>query len=192
MPRPVLSTPAELPNELLGKRVLLRPYAEADAEPVFAAMEESRNHLRPWVTWLDHNRSVADVRGYCARCAANWRQRSDMTLGIFERETGRFLGGTGLHDPDWDLRAFEIGYWLRASAVGRGYTTEAVRLLAAFALDALRANRVEISCDAANVASQRVAERAGFTLDGRLRNGLLAPNGQPVDRLVFSRIPGDR
>jgi len=41
------------------------------------------------------------------------------------------------------------------------------------------------------VASQRVAERAGFILEGRLRNGSLATNGNPVDLLVYALIPED-
>ena len=136
---PTVSTLIDLPAELREARVLLRPYRADDAEAVFAAVDESREHLRPWVTWVDANRAVDDVREYCIRCAANWILRSDLALGIFDAASGRFLGGTGLHDPDWELRAFEIGYWLRVSALGHGYATESTRLLADFALAPLQA-----------------------------------------------------
>src|SRR5215217_1640070 len=185
----IVPTLIELPSELRAQRVLLRAYGGDDAEQVFAAIDESRDHLRPWVTWVDNNRSLDDVRDYCIRSHANWLLRTELPLGIFDAVSGRYLGGTGLHDPDWQLRAFEIGYWLRVTATGYGYATESTRLLADFALSRLQARRVALRCDARNDASSRVAERAGFVLEGRLRNVSVAPDGTVRDDLVYAVIP---
>src|SRR5215207_4524787 len=173
----IVPTLIDLPPGVRGTRVLLRPYRGGDAEHVFAAIEESRAHLRPWVTWVDNNRTVDDVRDYCIRRQANWLLRTELALGIFDSVNGRYLGGTGLHDPDWELRTFGIGYWLRVTATGHGYATESTRLLADFALSRLQARRVTLRCVARNDASRHVAERAGFTLEGRLRNVRVAPDG---------------
>ena len=191
MSNPIAPTLIELPSELRGSRVLLRPYRGDDAEQVFAAIDESRDHLRPWVNWVDNNRTVDEVRDYCIRSQASWLLRTELVLGIFDVVSGRYLGGTGLLDPDWELRAFEIGYWLRVSAVGHGYATESIRLLADFALSRLQARRVTLRCDARNDASRRVAERAGFVLESRLRNVLMAPDGSVSDDLVYAVVPED-
>jgi RimJ/RimL family protein N-acetyltransferase len=180
-----------LPNELRSPRLLLRPYRSADADEIFAAVDESRAHLRPWMGWVDDHVSVDNSRDWCAHCAANWLLRAELTVGIFAAASGRFLGCVSLHDPDWDLRAFGIGYWLRASALGQGYATEAVRLLVDLAVGPLAARRVELRCDARNEPSRRVAERVGFVLEGRLRNAVFAPDGQPGDVLVFALPPND-
>jgi RimJ/RimL family protein N-acetyltransferase len=192
MSSPVVPTLIDLPSELRGPRVLLRPYRQDDAEHVFAAIDESRDHLRPWVTWVDDNRTVDDVRDYCIRSQASWLLRTELALGIFDSVSGRYLGGTGLHDPDWELRAFEIGYWLRLTAIGHGYATESTRLLANFALSCLEARRVTLRCDARNDASRRVAERAEFVLEGRLRNVSMAPDGTVRDDLVYAIVPEDQ
>jgi RimJ/RimL family protein N-acetyltransferase len=192
MSSPVVPTLIDLPSELRGPRVLLRPYRQDDAEHVFAAIDESRDHLRPWVTWVDDNRTVDDVRDYCIRSQASWLLRTELALGIFDSVSGRYLGGTGLHDPDWELRAFEIGYWLRLTAIGHGYATESTRLLANFALSCLEARRVTLRCDARNDASRRVAERAEFVLEGRLRNVSMAPDGTVRDDLVYTIVPEDQ
>ena len=180
-----------LPDALRSERLVLRPLRPDDAEPLFAAVDESRAHLRPWLPWVDSHASVDDARDYCARCAANWLLRTDLTVGVFEAADGRYLGGAGLHDPDWELRAFEVGYWLRASALGRGYVTEAVRLLVDLAFGPLGARRVRLRCDARNGASRRVAERVGFVLEGRLRNAFLDQDGEPADDLLFALVPED-
>jgi RimJ/RimL family protein N-acetyltransferase len=192
MSKPIVPTLIDLPSELRGPRVLLRPYRADDAEQLFAAIDESRDHLRPWVTWVLNNRTVDDARDYCIRSQASWLLRTDLTLGIFDVVSGRYLGGTGLHDPDWHLRAFEIGYWLRVTAVGHGYATESTRLLVDFALSSLKARRVMLRCDARNHASRRVAERAGFILEGRLRHVSIAPDGSISDDLVFVLVPEDQ
>jgi ribosomal-protein-serine acetyltransferase len=192
MSKPIVPTLIDLPAELRGPRFLLRPYRADDAEQLFAAIDESRDHLRPWVTWVDNNRSVDDVRDYCIRSHANWLLRTELPLGIFDAVSGRYLGGTGLHDLDWQQRAFEVGYWLRVTAIGHGYATESTRLLVDFALSHLQARRITLRCDARNDASRRVAERSGFTLEGRLRNVRCAPDGSISDELIYAIVSEDQ
>ena len=69
--------------------------------------------------------------------------------------------------------------------------TETVRALARTAFDRLGARRVEIRTDAANERSWRVAERAGFTLEGVLRKDSVTPQGEPRDTRVYARVCGD-
>ena len=191
MPRPAHPTLIPLPDELRSERVVLRPLRPEDAKAVYEAIDEARDHLRPWMDWVDNHRSVEDTLDYCLRSAAKWLLRSDLGLGIFDAASGGYLGGTGMHEPEWELRAFEIGYWIRPTAEGRGFVGDAVGLLATLAFEWLAAQRLEIRCDATNERSRRVAERAGFVLECRLRNEARAPNGQARDTLVFSLVPDD-
>jgi RimJ/RimL family protein N-acetyltransferase len=157
---------APLPAEILGPRLCLRPFLAADAPAVWEAIAASLDHLAPWLPWADQYRSEEDVLDYLLRARAIWEQQVDLPLGIFHREDGRFLGGTGLHRVDWEQRHFEIGYWLRASEVGKGYAREAVRLLTRLAFRDLAATRVEIRVRPDNAPSRRVAESVGFPLVG--------------------------
>jgi ribosomal-protein-serine acetyltransferase len=91
----------------------------------------------------------------------------------------------------WEIPSFEIGYWLRRSAEGHGYMSEAARLLTDFVLNDLKANRVEIQCDERNTHSANVARRLGYVQEGRLRNEVQAPDGAVRNTLIFSRVPGD-
>ena len=102
------------------------------------------------------------------------------------------LGGTGLHPRNWEIGYFEIGYWVRASAEGRGYIAETVRLLTDYAFDTLKANRLEIRCDELNVRSAAIPKRLGYVLEGRLRNDVATSDGRLRTTLVFSLIPEDR
>jgi ribosomal-protein-serine acetyltransferase len=181
----------EIPAELRGPRVLLRPLSLRDARAVWEAIEESRAHLSPWLPWVHTVRSLDDERTVIGRLRARWKLRQGLTVGIFDRITGRYLGGSGLHRINWDLRIFEIGYFIRAPEEGKGYITETVQVLTRFAFDDLAASRVEIYVAPRNVRSVRVPERLGFVLEGTLRRCREAVDGQPEDRHVFALIRED-
>ncbi len=145
----------------------------------------------PGYLLLMSTRHVDESRAWINGQRAQWILRKSMNCGIFEIATKRFLGGIGLHVHSWSIPSFEIGYWLRKSAEGHGYMTEAVRLLTDFALNELGAKRVEIQCDERNTHSANVARRLGYVQEGRLRNDFQSPDGAVRNTLVFSRIPGD-
>ena len=93
---------------------------------------------------------------------------------------------------DWEVPKFEIGYWCRTRFTGQGYVTEAVRGITAYAFDTLAARRVEIRCDSRNLPSVRVAQRAGFLLEGELRNNEVGTDGSARDTLIFALTPEHR
>ena len=179
-------------EELRGERVMVRPYRESDAQALFEAIAESRDHLRPWLPFADEHQTVDESRHWIIQQLANWILRDDLMLSIWEQATGRYLGGTGLHPHDWEIGYFEIGYWIRVSAEGYGYISESVRLLTDYAFDNLKANRLEIRCDELNVRSASIPKRLGYVLEGRSRNDVATTDGRLRTTLVFSLIPEDR
>ena len=178
-------------DERRGERVLVRPFRADDAEDHFAAVMESLDHVRPWLPWAAFYSTIDDSRDFIARAMARWTLREDLIVGLWDARAGEFVGGSGLHPRDWDAGVFEIGYWIRRSAEGRGYVTEAVRLQTDFAFARLGANRVFIRCDARNTRSAAVPRRLGFVQEALLRNDMRDPAGALRDTLVFALIPGD-
>jgi RimJ/RimL family protein N-acetyltransferase len=111
-------------------------------------------------------------------------------MHLYLKGTETLVGISGLQGIDWEVPRFEIGYWCRTRFTGRGYITEAVRGITSFALETLGARRVEIRCDARNLPSARVAERAGFRLEARLFNNEVGADGTLGDTLIYATIPG--
>jgi RimJ/RimL family protein N-acetyltransferase len=111
-------------------------------------------------------------------------------MGLFLRDGG-LLGDLRLRPTDWRLPSFDIAYWLRLGAESHGYAAEAARLLTRQAFEGLQARRVAISCDPRNTRSASVAQRLGYTLEGRLRSSAIGPDGQPCDLLLFALISED-
>jgi RimJ/RimL family protein N-acetyltransferase len=192
MEKEVLHNPIlrELPDRLVGTRIVVRPYQIGDGPAVWNAIDESRSHVHPWLTWPGEHRTPANTEAAVRRWRANWLLREDLPVGLWEKEgERRYLGGSGLHRIRWDVPSFEIGYWLRRSAQGFGYMTEAVRLLCGLAFDTLGAQRVFIRCGSENVRSAAIPLRVGFVREGILRNDSRDADGKLYDTLVFAITP---
>lgn len=169
----------------------MRPYRPGDAPALLEAVSSSRADLAPWLPWVEQMHTLQQAEESVRRLCARWLLRDDLTLGVWHRTTGELLGGTGLHRIDWDVPSFEVGYWLRTSAQGRGYMTETVRALTQFAFELLHAVRVEIRCERTNVRSAAVARRLGFIHEGTLRSSRRDAAGYLSDTLVFALIRED-
>ncbi|MFN3729049.1 MAG: GNAT family N-acetyltransferase [Fimbriimonadaceae bacterium] len=167
----------ELPDEIHTPRLVLRPFREGDQDAMLEAVEESRTELEAWMPWApgyQHQHAVEFVR----TAHANWLLRRDLPMAITDRATGRFLGGTGLHRIQWDIPAFEVGYWIRTGQTGQGFVTETVRHLIRFAFDDLHGRRVLIRCHRDNVKSSAIPRRLGIPYEGERRNEIRGPDGR--------------
>ena len=168
----------------------MRCPAIGDGGLIYEAVKESLPELRQFITsapWAAAEPSVDSSEVFSRIGNANFLARKDLPFLIFSRETGAFIGCTGLHRPDWEVPKFELGYWIRTSQSGKGFVTEAIRTLAGMAENELSAARLEIFTDSANQKSRAVAERTGFHLDATLVNYRRKPDGALQDYCLYAR-----
>jgi len=76
-------------------------------------------------------------------------------------------------------------------STGRGFATEAARATTQLAFDEFHVTRVEMEIKVDNLASIRVAEKCGFTLEGRLRKREREKSGELVDTFLFGMLLSD-
>ena len=181
----------DIPSQLVGQRVIVRPYRPGDGTALWDAVEESREHILPWLPWGPSHKSPDDSEAFVRKCHAKWLLREDMPMGVWDRTGEKYLGGSGLHRIEWGVPSFEIGYWLRKSAQGRGYMTEAVWLITQLAFETLKAQRVFIRAAAGNYRSAAIPPRLGFIHEGTLRNSARNANNELCDMLMFAMTPGE-
>ncbi len=162
-------------------QVSLRHWVPDDAPALARAVNESLDHLRPWMPWAAGEPRSASWRAELIR---EWeRDRlggGDEVLGIFV--DGAVAGGCGLHRRIGD-DGIELGYWVHVDFVRRGVATEVVRQLCERAFAQPDVARVEIHHDRANEASGAVARRSGFTLVEENPRPRQAPADEGVERV---------
>jgi RimJ/RimL family protein N-acetyltransferase len=171
--------------------VILRPFDLPDLRDLRAAVEETRPTLLRFLPWGDQHRSDENTAAFLTRARREFDERTMFALSIHAIDGGRLLGGSGLNVRDFGARYFEIGYWIRASAEGKGYVQEAVRLVTAVGFEQLEANRIELRSDTTNEKSLRVARRAGYVFEGTSRRSAVRCDGTIRDLAVFSMVRED-
>jgi RimJ/RimL family protein N-acetyltransferase len=186
-----LNTDGEAPiaRSLATERLCLRGAVADDAPAMNAAVLASWSELSRWMEWAQGVKpTMRDTIDQIERQEAGFENRSGFSFSIFEKRAGTFIGNCSLFRFDWTVPRGEIGYWCSTDWVGHGYITEAVLALTKFAWS-LGLVRVEIRCDAKNLRSRAVAERAGFALEGVLKNECRNPQGALRNSCVFAQIP---
>ena len=176
------------PEVLETERLVVRVARPGDGPMLNGAILESREELKRWLGWVTPPPTVEQSESTCRRAYARFLLNEDLMALFTLRGSGVLVGGSGLHRANWELRRFEVGYWGRTAYCGRGLITEGVRALAEHALRELAASRVFLTTDERNIASRRLAERAGFDLEGVLRNERLDLEGKFRNTCVYSRV----
>jgi ribosomal-protein-serine acetyltransferase len=177
-------------SELTNGSVRIRPYRPEDTARLFESARESIAEIYPWMEWCYPDYSMTDSSVWVMGREAAWSAGTDYSFVICDATTDAFIGGAGLNQLNGLHRIANLGYWVRTSRTRCGAATAATRLVARFGLETLHLSRIEIVASVHNNASQRVAEKAGATREGVLRNRLLL-HGTPHAAVVFSIIPGD-
>ncbi|MEO1065497.1 MAG: GNAT family N-acetyltransferase [Actinomycetota bacterium] len=178
----------EVPDELLVDELRLRPMVEAD---VPAVVEACQDPDIPRFTTVPSPYGEAEGRSYLEFCDHEWADGTGAPFLVVDAATDELLGSMGLMRLADDGATTELGYWIAASARGKGVATRAARVVTAAALRG-GAQRVELRAMTDNVGSRLVAERVGFSLEGVLRS--VMAHGCSADRIdlaIYSMLPSD-
>jgi len=167
--------------ELLCAGCQLRPLVAADA-PALATHANDRDI---WLNLRDrfpHPYTLQDAETYIGIVAQRPVQTS---FGVVV--DGEAAGSISLM-PGHDVERFtaEIGYWIGRKFWGRGLMTDAVRAATDYAFNALQLHRVFALPFAHNAASARVLEKAGYSLEGVMRQSAVK-DGVVLDQLLYAR-----
>jgi RimJ/RimL family protein N-acetyltransferase len=174
------------PSEpIVGDRVLLRLWRIADAEQVAAICADPE--ISRW-TLVPANYTVDDARDFIRHSVEHWKHDVSAAFCVAPADDeDTVIGAIGVMVRPPDIG--HVGYWVAASARGRGVATEALRLISRWALDA-GFPRLELQVIPGNEVSGRVAERVGYREEGLLRASILQ-HGVRKDGRLYSLLPGE-
>jgi RimJ/RimL family protein N-acetyltransferase len=170
--------------------VTLRPWGETgDVEAITAACNDRA--IAEFLDQIPSPYTEDDARAYLETCRVGWRQGALTNFAIVE--DGVPVGSIGVRWLEGlDQGTAEVGYWIAPEARGRGVCTRALRLASRWVLQEQGASRLQLRADEQNVASNKVAQNAGFTREGVLRSSRYnARLGRRVDFVMYSLLPSE-
>jgi RimJ/RimL family protein N-acetyltransferase len=177
----------DAPNCMQTARCILRCPTLEDIPAIFTNTERFLESLKPWVSWAYQPYSLEIAEEHVRKSIAQFITRESYAYHVFAQERCEHLGFGLLYNIDWDVPKFELGYHVWPAQRGFGYATEIVGELCSMAIRTLGAKRIEIRIDSQNKASIRVAEKAGFHIEGTLVNERRLADGTLRTTHVYSR-----
>lgn len=145
-----------------------------------------------WLDQVPQPYSESDARTYVAMSRRGWKEGTHAGFAVTDAETGDVIGSISVHFFDPEQGVAEVGYWVRREARGRGVAARATRLVARWAITTCGMARLQLRADRRNVASQRVAEEAGFRREGILRSVRVNQRqGRRVDFVLYSLLANE-
>jgi len=178
------------PYRIETERLVIRCYEPEDAPLLKAAVDQSIEHLLPWMPWARFEPQTLDEKvELCRTFRGQFDLDDNYVYAIFTPDETEQLGGSGFHKRA-NEGSLEIGYWVSSGAVGQGIATEATAVQTRAALELCGIDRVDIQVEPRNERSLAIPRRLGFTEEGTLRRRL-EPGGEDEphrDSVVFSML----
>lgn len=172
---------SDLPT-LETERLILRKVTKEDIEDMY--LYGSDEEVSKYVTWNTHE-TIADTKGFVEFVLNKYENKQVSPWGIEYKENGKFIGTIDFVWWQPDHKIAEIGYVISKDYWGKGLTTEVAKELVKFGFEEMDLVRVQARCDVENIASARVMEKAGMTLEGIIRKGIFV-KGEHRDLKMYS------
>ena len=168
------------------ERLIIRCYNPKDVFLLKTAIEESIEHLRPWMPWASNEpEDLQVIIDRLRMFRGDFDLNRNYVYGIFDPEEKFLIGGCGLH-PRIGFNALEIGYWIHVDHINKGYATEIAAALTRVAFEVEKVKRVEIHCDPKNIGSASIPKKIGFTHEATLKRRNLNHKGEPIDSMIWT------
>ncbi len=178
-----------LSDTVHGERIKLKQHKVELAQKMFDYVVEDKDRLLEFLPWPKHIQTINDEINFINRCIKQFDNYESVHYGIYRNSDDEYMGNISAFKFDWDDFHCEIGYWILGKFEGRGYMSEAVKLLEE-ALFAIGFNRLVIRCNPKNERSYSIPKRLNYQLEGTQRQIMVLKDGF-ADLDVYSKLKTD-
>jgi len=153
--------------EISGKRITLRKLRFSDSEDIYQNVKDRK--VVKWLLNIPHPYTLKSAVKFIRKTHYDARKEKTYAFGIMLKKESKVIGVITLFKLDYKNRNAEIGYWLGKRYWEQGFMTEAAKLLLKFGFRRLKLHKIHASLFEKNIASKMVLEKAGFKLEGKIR-----------------------
>ncbi|WP_142415828.1 GNAT family N-acetyltransferase [Bartonella massiliensis] len=169
----------------VDKNIQLTPACSKYAGELFEILEHNRDEFRKYLAWTDYVTTEYDEAVFLDKCLLAHQKNEEKTYVILH--DGAAVGILSFNSIDSGNKTAYIGYWLDVRAQGQGIITKSMKALIQTYAESDKIKRFVLKCSVHNMRSNAVAQRCGFTFEGKLRKAELL-NGVFYDQNIYSLI----
>lgn len=167
----------------------IRPLELPDLENYFAMVEKNRKRLEDFFTGtVSRTKTPEDAEAFLKELIQKRESRLYYPYIIENAETTDFVGFIDLKNIDWNIPKAELGCYTDEAYVGKGITTKAFSLFVDYCFEEFGFAKLFLRTHESNLAAQKLAERAGFQVEGKIRKDYKTTKGDVVDLIYYGKI----
>lgn len=170
----------------ISPELVLRKIHLNDAESIFRLIDDNREHLSPWLPFVDLTFSPKNTQIFIEQLD----KASSHEIVFCMVVDGITTGLIGYKDIDRNNKKLEIGYWIVREYEGRGIVSRSCREMINRAFSKMAMNRVQIKCGVGNHRSSNIPKKLGFVFEGIERAGE-KHNSRYIDLEVYSLLKNE-
>lgn len=177
----------ELTKVIRVRGFTLRPIAATfdNATIIYNIFSADMKNLRFWMP----NGDFKDATEVFMNLKRREKSTRQYMYGIYKNK--ELLGEIGLSDSSPQNKYGWVGYWLKKTARGSGIINKLLPTIEKLAFEDLGMNKLNLGCDVKNIASRKIAEKNGYTLDGIMRDERMWPDGSFHDECEYSKLKSE-
>ncbi|WP_228409458.1 GNAT family N-acetyltransferase [Radiobacillus deserti] len=156
-------------RHIIDEEVSLRMFTEDDIEEFYNLLNNSKQHLKKWITWVDSVKNKEDAGKSIKLKIEGLVENGGYPTWFAIINEGKIAGTIGFNDIDKTNRVGELGYWLGKNFQQKGIMSRAFKAVIDYGFTELGLNRIEVYIAAGNRRSRALPERFGFLKEGIIR-----------------------
>ena len=133
-------------------------------------------------------KTFGDTRSFLAEMTQKAKDRTYFPFVLIDNSTNTIIGFFDLKNIDWNIPKSEVGFYIDESYEGKAITTKAFEVFCDHCFKEYDFKKLFLRTHETNVAAQKVAEKCGFEIEGRIRCDYKTTAGELVDLIYYGRL----
>lgn len=160
-----------------------------DLEPYFEMVEKNRPRLESFFTGtVSKTKTFEDTRNFLTEITQKAKDRTYFPFVLIDDSTNKIIGFFDLKNIDWNIPKSETGCYIDEEYAGKGITAKAFEVFCEHCFKEYNFKKLFLRTHETNIAAQRIAEKCGFEIEGKIRRDYKTTSGELVDLIYYGRL----
>lgn len=173
-------------------RYHIRLLHSADAENYFALIDRNRKRLEDFFAGtVSKNKTISDTQTFIADVTEKATKKIYFPFVIVDTAIQKPVGYTDIKSIDWNIPKAEMGFFIDENYEGKGIVSKAVSKIIEHCFETLQMKKLFLRTHEKNIASRKVAEKNGFTVEGIIKCDYKTTSGVMVDLMYYGLLKSE-
>ncbi len=166
-----------------------RPLELSDLEKYFSMVEKNRKRLEDFFTGtVSRTKTFEETEIFLRELIQKREAKLYFPFIIENLSNGDFIGFMDIKNIDWNIPKAELGCYTDEDYAGKGITSKAFSMFVKDCFEEYGFTKLFLRTHESNLAAQKLAEKAGFQIEGRIRKDYKTTKGEIVDLIYYGKI----